>query len=214
MRRLALAAGIAIALAGGGTAAGLLLTRGHARSGATVVQTVEVPANGNSLRFLHSFWTRGRNRPLVPRLAVFRRRARPSDRWPDAFLAGAAQNGGMLLSRSRLVLAGPVAVYAAPTRRGSVCYVTASADRGCEQELPRGYGLQFTTSGQHIAVFGLLEDGVQVTAAAGGKRLVVHLGENAYFVELPRPFPRHGRLAFHRADGTDAVVLVKPGAGR
>jgi len=212
VRRLALAAGIAIALAGGGTAAGLLLSRGHARSGATVVQTVEVPANG--LRFLHSFWTSGGNRPLAIRLAVFRRRARPSDRWPDAFLAGAAQNGGMLLGRSRLVLAGPVAVFAAPTRRGLVCYVTASADRGCEQELPRGYGLQFTTSGEHVAVFGLLEDGVQVTAAADGKRLVVHLGENAYLVELPRPFPRHGRLAFHRADGTDAVVLVKPGAGR
>ena len=64
------------------------------------------------------------------------------------------------------------------------------------------------TVGKRVAVYGLLGDGVQVAAAAGGKRLVVHLGENAYLVELPRPFPRRGHLAFRRPDELDAVVLV------
>ena len=211
MRRLVLA-GVAIALAGGGTAAGLLLADDHGRSARTVVYTVGVPAKG--LGIVEEIRTSSTHRPLAPRLAVFRRPAQPYDRWPDSFLEGAAQDelyyedGGMLLDRSRLVLSGPLAVFAVPTRQGSVCYMTESEDRGCEQELPRGYSFQFTTIGKRVAVYGLLGDGVQVAAAAGGKRLVVHLGENAYLVELPRPFPRRGRLAFHRPDGTDAVVLV------
>ena len=213
MRRLLLAAGLAAALAVAGTALALWATRGGSRPASTVVATVEVPAAGAGI-VVPYFRTVPENRPLAPRLAVFRRARRPYDRWPDSFLAGAAtddfyyEDGGLLLARSRLVLSGPVAVYAVPTRRGSVCYMTASEERGCEEDLPRGYDFQFMTIGKRVAVFGFLGDGVQITAAAGGKRLVVHLGQNAYLVELPRPFPRRGRLAFHRPDGTDAVVLA------
>jgi hypothetical protein len=215
LRRLLLAAGLAAACAVAGTALALWATEGGGRHASTVavVATVEVPPAGGGI-VVPYFKTAPENRPLAPRLAVFRRPRRPHDRWPDSFLAGAATNdfyyedGGMLLARSRLVLSGPVAVYAVPSRRGSVCYMTAWEEGGCEEDLPRGYDFQFTTIGKRVAVFGLLGDGVQITAAAGGKRLVVHLGENAYLVELPRPFPRRGRLAFHRPDGTDAVVLV------
>ena len=212
VRRVLLVAAIA---AGTGTAVGLWATHGGERSRTTTtVGTLGVPAPDSGEIVVPYSQPGMADRPLARRLAVFRRPARPSDRWPDSFLAGAAQDefyyedGVMLLDRSRRVLAGPVSVFAVPSRQGSVCYMTSLDEPDCVEELSRGHSFEFMTIGKRVAVFGLLGDGVTVAAAAGGRRLRVHLGENAYLVVLPRRFPGRGRLAFRRADGTDVLVLA------
>src|SRR5919198_2537132 len=153
MRRVLLVAGVAAGLAVAGTAVALWATKGGGRTArvraTSTVATIPVPAPGSGEIVVPYSRSSARDQPLARRLAVFRRPGRPSDRWPDSFLAGAAQDefyyedGGMLLDRSRRVLAGPVDVFAVPSRRGSVCYMTASEERGCEEALPRGYGFQF-----------------------------------------------------------------------
>jgi hypothetical protein len=219
MRRLLFGVAIVASLAGLGTALALR-AKDHGRSATTVV-TMEVPARG-SVATLGYYGRRKETTPLARRLAVFRRRAEPTDRLPGALLAGAARNdffaegGGILAGRSRrlLVVPGVMSLFAAPTRRGWVCTTTASEDRGCEVDLPDGYGMEMRTVGGHVLAYGLLEDGVGLAAAAGGRRVTVHLGWNSYLAQLPKPFPGRARLVFRRADQTTVVVLVKPGAGR
>jgi hypothetical protein len=219
MRRLLFGVVVAAALAGLGTAIALWTQEGG-RSAATVL-TVEVPTGG-SVDTLDYYGTRRKIAPLARRLAVFREPRRPTDRLPAVLLVGASRDdffregGGILAARSRrlLVVPGVMSLFAAPTRAGWVCVTTASEDRNCEVDLPDGYGMELSTRRGHVLVYGLLENGVEVAAAAGGRRVTVHLGWNSYLVQLPRPFPGHGRLVFRRGDQAAVVALVRPKAGR
>jgi hypothetical protein len=219
MRRLLSGVAIVAALAGLGT--GLALwTKDGGRSATTVI-TVEVPTP-ESVDTLGYYGARRKTAPLARRLAVFRQPRRPADRLPAVLLAGAARDdffregGGIVVGRSRrlLVVPGVMSLFGAPTRQGWVCTTTASEDRGCEVDLPDGYGMELRTMRGHVLVYGLLEDGVEVAAAAGGRRVTVHRGWNSYLVQVPRPFPGRGRLVFRRAERAAVVVLVNPGAGR
>jgi hypothetical protein len=205
-----------VLLAVGGAIAALALTtatpKKYPRAVAATRDVLPVFADEGASSSVEFFSSTSRHvRPLAQSLAVFKEPARPSDALParerDVFVASPQITPEP--NRARLLItAGPVRIFAYPTKQGLVCYFLEPAGSGgCAPDLLDG-ALPQVERGE---VWGLIDDGaeaVDVRVPASGW-LRAAIGRNAFYIRLPRNVLAPSEIVVRERNGVRHVYAIK-----